>query len=163
MNRFMAFLIISLATTAQAGEVKIVETESGVVAEYTGSPSSAGSDAETPSAAVNDDNATRVKYLTSQIEQLNKEKDEILNLSGNETEDELALVNALADEKNKLIEAYDNEIKRLTGNARKNEAEMVQSKEEQPLRQKSYRQEKKRQLRELKKLQLTSPPLADPQ
>ena len=159
----MTILIISLATTVQAGEVKIVETESGVVAEYTGAPSSAGSDAETPSAAVNDDNAKRVKYLTSQIEQLQTEKADILNLSGNETEDELALANVLADEKKKQIEAYVNEIKQLTGNAGKNEAETAQPREDQPLKQKNYRQEKKRQLKELRKLQMPSPTSEDSQ
>jgi hypothetical protein len=161
MYRFMTILMISLATSAYAGEVHIVETESGVVAEYTGSPSSVGSDAETPATAGNHVHATRVNHLNSQIEQLQKEKDEILTLSGNETEEEVALVHALADEKNKLIEDYDNEIRQLTGNTQKNEADMGHPREEQPLRQKNYRQEKKRQIKELKKLPATSPPSAN--
>lgn len=157
MNRFLTILIVALAASAQAGEVTIVETDSGVTAELTGSPSSTGNSNEMPGAAVNIDNAARVKFLSGQIEQLKKEIADISQLTGNETEEELTQKNALADEKKLQIETYTNEYRQLAGNTRNTTAGTDQPKEEQTERYQSYRQERKSQIRELKKLRATSP------
>jgi TolA-binding protein len=115
MNRLVTILLLSLATAVQAGEVKIIETETGIIAEYTGSPSSTVTDCEIPVAAAENDSATRVNFLTAEIEQLKREVAEILKLSGNETEDEQQAKEALAAEIKQRIECYEDEIHRMSG------------------------------------------------
>ena len=158
MKFFITIAVLSLTTAVQAGEVKIIETETGVIAEYTGTASAGGSkENETTSPVVNNGSSDRVKYLASQIEQLKREAADMMKLTGNETEDELALKTALADEKKQQIETYNNEISQLTGNTQNNTVDTALPKEEQPLNHQSYRQEKKRQIRELKKLRMSPP------
>jgi TolA-binding protein len=123
MNMLLTIFLLSLATAVQAGEVKIVETESGIIAEYTGSPSSTGSDSEIPAAVADNDKASKMNTLIAQIEQLKTEVDEILTLSGNETEDELQEKEVLAAEKKQQIEFYEDEIRRMSG---KPQTELVQ-------------------------------------
>jgi len=152
MKTLITMLILLLATTAQAGESKIVETETGLIAEITGSPASSSID-----------NATRLKDLTARIEQLKKERADILKLKGNETEDELMQKNALADEKKLQIESYSAEISQLTANDQNMAAGTEQPKAEQPERYQSYRQEKKNQIMELKKMRMNPPAAVAPQ
>jgi hypothetical protein len=114
MNRLMTILLLSLATSVQADEVKIVETESAIIAEYTGSPSSTGSDSEIAAAAVKNDITTMVNPLTAQIEKLKMEVSEILKLTGNETDDEKQALEVLAAEEKRQIEFYENEIRQMS-------------------------------------------------
>lgn len=143
MNRLVTILLLSLATAVQAGEVKIVETDSGIIAEYTGSPSSTVTDNEIPVVAGENDDATRVNFLTAQIEQLKREVAEILKLSGNETEDERQAKEALAAEKKQRIQSYEDEIRRMSG---KSQAEAVQK----PAPSSGTRQETIRRFKELR-------------
>jgi len=123
MNSLMTIILLSLATAVQAGEVSIVETESGIIAEYAGSPSSTGRASEIPAAAAENVSATEVNLITAQIEQLNMEVAEILNLTGNETEDELQAKEALAAEKKQQIESYEEKIRRMSGKPQTEEAQ----------------------------------------
>jgi len=111
----MSLLLLSLATAVQADEIKIEETESGIIAEYTGAPSNTGSKSEITATAPENDKVTTVNTRTAQIEQLKIEVAEILKLSGNETEDELAAKQALAAEKKQQIEICEDEIRRMSG------------------------------------------------
>jgi len=163
MNRLITIIILSLATIVQADEVKIIETETGVIAEYTGSPTSTGNDSEVPDTSANNDKTTRVEFITAQIEQLKMEVAEIMTLTGNETEDELATIKVQAAAKYQQLEAYANELSQLIDIAKKKEADAARQEEVQPLQQQNNRQEKKKQYKELKKMRTTPPPSSDTQ
>lgn len=150
MNIPMTILLLSLTTAVQAGEVKIVETESGIIAEYTGSPSSTGSESEIPATAAENDNATKDNFLTAQIERLKMEVAEILKQSGNETEDERQAKEALAAEKKRRIEFYEDEIRQMSG---KPQTEEVQK--ETP--RNGTQREMIRRFKELRQLRRASP------
>ena len=165
MNKFWLVPMILLATILHAGEPKITETDSAIIVEYDGSPTSIGSSSELTDPAVNADNANNaikadnammVKVITAQMERLKREATEILKLTGRETEEELAQKKALAGEKYRQIEAYAYEVSQLTGQP--NSEDPALATEEQPSSPLSYRQEKKQRIRELKKLRTFSPP-----
>lgn len=151
MFKTITILMLALPLSVQAGELKIIETETGIIAEFSGSPSSAGNDIEVPGTAVDNDNASMVDFINAQIEQLKKDAAEISKLTGKETEEELALIKAHAYAKDQQIKAYSDELDQLTGIAESKEADVVQSAEEQPSQQQDYRQEMKIPLRALKR------------
>ena len=165
MNKFWLVPILLLATILHAGEPKITETDSAVIVEYDGSPTSIGNSsalsdpaaiADDANNAIKADNAMMVKSITAQMELLKSEATEILKLTGKETEEELAQKKALAGEKYRQIEAYAYEISQLTG--KPNSQDPALTTEEQPPRPLNYREEKKQRIRELKKLRMFSPP-----
>jgi alanyl-tRNA synthetase len=163
MNRLLMILLVSLATSVQAGVPRITETESGITVEYTGSPPSASSGSEISDSAAKDDKAMMVKEITAQIDELKQEAAEILRLTGRENEDEVAIKKELAADKFRQIEAYANEIFKLEGEARKLAADTLQAREEQPIREQNYQQETQQRIRELKKMRRFYPMPADPQ
>jgi hypothetical protein len=157
--------MVLLATVLHAGEPKITETDSAVIVEYDGSPTSLGNtsalsdpadDTDNANNAIKAENAMMVKAITAQMELLKSEATVLLKLTGRETEEELAQKKALAGEKYRQIEAYAYEIGQLTGKS--NSEDPALATEEQPQRPLSYRQEKKQRIRELKKLRMFSPP-----
>jgi hypothetical protein len=157
MKKLITILISALACSAQAGDLTIVETETGVTAEYSGPPPSARNNGGVPGPAVTNDTVERVNFLTAQIEQLKKDTADLLKLTGNETEDELTQKQALADENRLQIDAYTNEFRQLTGTTQNIAAAADQPKEEQTVRWQSPRQEKKMQIMELKKRRMSAP------
>src|SRR6185369_6843200 len=120
MKRFMTIFLLSLATAVPAGEVKIVETESGIIVEYAGSPSSTGIDSEIPAAVAGNDNATEVNSITAQ--------------------------EALAAEKKQQIELYEEKIRQVSA---KPQTEAVQKDAPRPATQRENirRFKEQRQLR----------------
>jgi TolA-binding protein len=150
MNMLITVFLLTLATAVQAGEVTIVETESGIIAEYAGSASSTGSDREIPAVAAENDNATMMKFLTAQLEQLKMEVAEILNLSGNETDDEQQAKIALAAEKKQQITFYEDEIRQLSG---KPQTEAVQKDAPRD----GTQQERTRRFKDLRRSRRASP------
>lgn len=123
MNRFAVIFILILASSVQAGELRIVETDTEIIAEYTGTPSSADGDVDAPAAgagndraAMVNDKAVMVNFITAQIEQLRRELADLLKRSGTESEEEQQAKDALAAEKRLQIKTYEDEIRRLTGN-----------------------------------------------
>jgi len=155
MSRLITITLFLLATTVHAEELKIVETAEGITAEYSGAPSEKSSEQEKPSMTGNSADATRLQFLTSQVEKLKREADEILELSGNESEDELMFKNGLADEKNREMEMYAEEIRRLTVDS--------PPREEVPKTQQKKGRESTRQLRAWKKLRAPSPSAVSPE
>jgi len=111
MNWLVAIFLLSLAAAAQAGEVMIVETESEIIVEYTGSPVSTGNDSGIPVAAAENVDATKAEVA------------KMVKLSGNETVDEQQAKEALAAEKMQQIGLYEDEISHMSG---KPQAEVVQ-------------------------------------
>jgi iron only hydrogenase large subunit-like protein len=151
MNRFQLVPLVLVATVLHAGEPKIVETESGVIVEYSGSPSYPGSGENSP---VNDENAMMVRAIALRIEQLKKETADISKLTGEETEAELAYKKALVTEKNRQIEVFAREVGQLEGGGQVKAPEIDQARVEQSQRQLNHRQEKKQRIMELKQLRL---------
>jgi hypothetical protein len=121
MTRLITITLFLLATSVQAEDLTIVETDEGIIAKYSGTLSEKSSEHETPSMTATSADATRVQYLTSQVEKLKREADEILELSGNESEDELMLKNGLVDEMNRQMEMHAEEIRQLTGDSQPHE------------------------------------------
>jgi hypothetical protein len=103
--------LLFLATTVHGGELKIVETDDRIIAEYTGVPPDEGGDGEKPSNSGSNAEVTRVKNLNAQIERLKMEIAELEKISGHETDDEVAAKHLLADEKRRQIEIYAEEIR----------------------------------------------------
>jgi hypothetical protein len=121
MNRLLIVSLLALATTVQADELRIAETGEIIIVEYVGTPSGRSSESVKLSMTGNNAEVPRVRHLTARIEQLRKEVEDILELSGNESEDELTLKNALADENQRQIETYSKEVRRISGTSQPDE------------------------------------------
>jgi hypothetical protein len=166
MKKLLLVLFISYSANAYANAPKIIETDTGITVEYTGEPSDNGSGVENPSAASSgignpsvtaiDADMTRLQYLTAQIDQLKKDAEEILKLSGTETAEELAAKSALADDKNHQIGIYREEMRQIADSARQKIADVARPNDGPPLIQQNLRQERKREVRELKALRRLS-------
>jgi hypothetical protein len=156
MKRIMTLIMLSLATVVQAGEQKIVETEAGITVEYTGSSAPAQGGADSAAALAND-YSQRVQSLTAQVEQLRREAADILQMTGAESAEEIALKKALAEEKRLQIEACSKELGQLAGTGAA-AADASPPQADKPVRAPNYRAEKKQQIRDLKMLRMTAPP-----
>jgi len=157
MQILLIALLLFLPLIANAGEGKIVETDTGIVVEYSGAPADnnpSGGD-EKPSANVNGADVPRVEYLAAQIEKLKKEISDIAQRTGKESESELMQKNALLIEKRRQLESYTEEIRQLSGKD--------QPKEELPVSKPNRRQEMKREMRELKEKRRDLPSSQTPQ
>jgi hypothetical protein len=150
MNRFIAITFLLLATLAQAGELRIVETDDGIVAEYTGTPSDKSSESENPSVTGNSADPIGGEFLSSQIERLKKEADELSRQPGTESENDLATRRALVDEKKRQIEIYTEEMRRMTDKAQAKITDKTRAEEGVPVRQQSQRKQIKKQMNALK-------------
>jgi hypothetical protein len=117
MRPIVIVILLVLTTGVQAAEVKIIETDEGISAEFTGTSSASESEGEKPNSARRQTSVPRMQELSLLVEQLQKEVDEILKLSGTETEEELAAKNALAAEKKRQIELYQEEMRQIAGPA----------------------------------------------
>jgi hypothetical protein len=160
MNKLITVTLILLATLARAGELKIVETDDGIIAEYTGTPSDKSSESEKLSLTSNSADVTRVEFLSSQIERLKKEADELSRQPGNESENDLTTRRAIADEKKRQIEIYTEEIRRLTDKTPAKITDKTRVEEGPPVRQQSQRHQIKKQLKALKNSGTSSPSAA---
>ena len=85
MNRLLTVFLLALATTVQADELRIDETDELIIVEYVGTPSA------------------------------------IAELADNESDYELRLENALADENQRQIEMYSKEVRRISGTSQPDE------------------------------------------
>jgi hypothetical protein len=163
MNKLVAVTLLLLVTPVHADELRIVETDEGIIAEYTGTPSEKGSDSEKPAISGKTANVSRVEYLTFQIERLKKETVEISRQSDNETEDDLKTRQVLADEKKRQIEMYSEEIRLLRDEPQPKKTDNTLADEGVPIKQQSNRKQMKRQMKELKKLRTSSSSATDPE
>jgi hypothetical protein len=159
MNKILLVPIVTLVTILHASESKIVETESEVIVEYTGSPSYFGHTGETPTEEFNDGNKTMEIAIAARIEQLKKEVSDLLQPTGKQTDAEVAVKKALAEEKISRIASYVHEIDQLAGRSERGDASRAGA--GPPIRPQHVRQEKKARLRELKKSRVFSPLPAD--
>src|SRR5262245_60471923 len=67
MNRLLTVFLLALATTVQAHELKIDETDELIIVEYVGTPSAKGGESEKSSVVGDNADVSRVKYLTARI------------------------------------------------------------------------------------------------
>jgi hypothetical protein len=147
-------LLASLVIGVPAGELKITESEDSIVAEYTGTPSSA-SDTDSPLAGGSPPVRKRSGNLRAGIEQLKKESEELLSFGGGETPDEIASRTLQAEEKKRRIEALEDEIRKLAENPAPEVREQVPT-AEPPVSLQNRRQEMKRDVEVLQKLRRSS-------
>ena len=131
MRTIFLTLCLSVVTVVHAADFKIIETETGIYVEYTGTPenngvettSAAGGDTteapaalKQPAAVYEKPELKKIREITNQMEKLKQEADETLKVSGGETAEEMRQKEAAASEKRLRIEKYADEIQQLTGN-----------------------------------------------
>jgi septal ring factor EnvC (AmiA/AmiB activator) len=160
MNRFISITFLLLATMVQAGELRIVETDDGIVAEYTGTTPDEDSESEKSSLASNSADPIRGEFLSSQFERLKKEADELSRQPGTESENDLAARRALVDEKKRQIEIYTEEMRRMTDKTQAKITDKTRAEEGVPVRQQSQRKQIKKQMNALKMSGTSSPSAA---
>lgn len=162
-------LAVSLlaAGAARGAEPVIVETETGITVEYTGTPSpapAAGQPAadkkQAPGATAPDPTPpgklARKRFVASQYQHLQREAADLLKVTGQETDEELAGKGALAAEKQAQAETYAEEYRKLTGEAppetvQDGNAATADSSQSQYLNQRNDREERIRRTKELRK------------
>jgi hypothetical protein len=158
MTTIVALIMLCWAAQAQAGEQRIVETDTGITVEYTGTPSADSRPDAVHAAQDREARQAVLKTLASQLVQLRQEAADLQKLTGKESPEELALKKTLAQEKLRQIETCNAEVNRLTGRNPNAPEEVEQQGEEKPTRAPNHRQEKKQQIRELKMLRQTNQP-----
>jgi vacuolar-type H+-ATPase subunit I/STV1 len=147
MKTIIAIILVALATVAQAGQPKITETPEGITVEYTGTP---GGSSSKPVAQMPQES------LTSKIEQLQKEIDSLTTMTGTETPEEVAKLDALVEQKRNQLEAYRAELARSTDQSQQKAAEQAPSRDEPAMKQQIRRQEMKKEMRDLQQLRKDS-------
>ncbi len=112
MKTLVMLLVIFPASFVCADQFNIVETETGVYVENTGTPSnnaSLGNSSATAAPRI----MTREEYLKSEVAKLRKEVDKLLKFTGKESKTEVKKRTALANEKKHRIATFENEIRQI--------------------------------------------------
>ena len=117
MRTVIVILTVLLATGVQAGELRITENETGIIAEFTGTSADTGTDSATPPTTKRGPDTVGVERRTALIERLKNEADELSRVTGNESVDELTAKSELFDDTTHKIELFTMEFRQAAGNA----------------------------------------------